>query len=147
MRDWARRLIVYGFLGLFGVVGIVFVVIAVGSAIHREAFIRTALRTRGTVTEMRPTRSTRTGAGTYVPVFRYTADDGETYLVVSDVSVGASAFSTGEKISVLYQQGHPESARIDAFTPLWLYSVIFAIGGVVFASVPIFVLLNRNRRS
>ena len=63
MRDWARRLMVYGFLGLFGVVGIVFVVIAVGSAIHREAFIRTALSTRGTVTEMRPTRSTRTGAG------------------------------------------------------------------------------------
>ena len=106
--------------GNFGLVGPLFLLIALDSAVHRAVFIHTALRAEGTVIEMRPTHSTRTGAGQYIPVFRYTADDGRVYIVISDVSVRRFSLSPGEQVRVLYQQGHPENARIDAFTPLWL---------------------------
>jgi hypothetical protein len=137
---------VYGFIGTFCLVGLLFLIIAAGSAVHRAVFIRAALHAEGTVIEMRPTHSTRTGAGTYIPVFRYTAHDGSSYIIVSDVSVGSSSFSPGEKVNVLYQQGHPENARIDAFTLLWLYSLVFGIVGVVFSGIPALILVNRIRQ-
>ena len=146
MPGLASRLIAYGFVGSFCVVGPLFLLIALNVAVHRAVFIHTALRAEGTVIEMRPTHSTRTGAGAYIPVFRYTADDGRIYIIVSDVSVRRLSLSEGEQVRVLYQQGHPENARIDAFTPLWLYSLIFGIVGAAFSSVPALILVNRMRQ-
>jgi hypothetical protein len=146
MPGLAPRLIAYGFVGSFCVVGPLFLLIALNAAVHRAVFIHTALRAEGTVIEMRPTHSTRTGAGTYIPVFHYTADDGRIYIIVSDVTVQRSSFSRGEQVTVLYQQGHPETARIDAFTPLWLFSIVFGIVGAAFSSIPAFILVNRMRQ-
>jgi uncharacterized protein DUF3592 len=146
MPGLAPRLIAYGFLGAFCLVGPLFLLIALDSAVHRAVFIHTALRAEGTVIEMRPTHSSRTGAGTYIPVFRYTADDGQAYIVVSDVSVRRLSLSEGEQVRVLYQQGHPENARIDAFTPLWLYPLIFGIVGAAFSSIPALILVSRIRQ-
>lgn len=146
MPGLASRLIAYGFVGAFCLVGPLFLLIALNAAVHRAVFIHTALRAEGTVIEMRSTHSTRTGAGTYIPVFRYTADDGRIYTIVSDVSVQPSSFSRGEQVTVLYQQGHPETARIDAFTPLWLFSIIFGIVGAAFSSIPALILVNRIRQ-
>lgn len=146
MPGWVPRLIAYGFLSAFCVVGPLFLLIALGSAAHRAAFIHTALRSQGTVIEMRPTHTTRHGAGAYIPVFRFRADDGRTYIIVSDVFVQPSSFSLGQQVTVLYQQGHPETARIDAFTPLWLFPLIFGIVGAAFSSIPALILVNRRRR-
>jgi hypothetical protein len=148
MPGLASRLIAYGFVGSFCLVGPLFLLIALNAAVHRAVFIHTALRAEGAVIEMRPTHSTRTGAGTltYIPVFRYTADDGRIYIIVSDVSVRSSSFSRGEQVTVLHQRGHPETARIDAFTPLWLFSIIFGIVGAAFSSIPALILVNRIRQ-
>jgi hypothetical protein len=146
MAGLTQRLIAYGFVGAFCLVGPLFLLVALGSAVHRAVFIHTALRAEGSVIEMRPTHSTRTGAGAFIPVFRYTANDGRVYIIVSDVTVRRLSFSPGEQVSVLYQQGHPENARIDAFTPLWLYSVIFGIVGAAFSSIPALILVNRMRQ-
>jgi len=62
------------------------------------------------------------------------------------VTVRRFSFSPGEQVSVLYQQGHPENARIDAFTPLWLYSLIFGIVGAAFSSIPALILVDRMRQ-
>lgn len=146
MAGLAQRLIAYGFVGAFCLVGPLFLLAALGSAVHRAVFIHSALRAEGTVIEMRPTHSTRTGAGAFIPVFRYTADDGRVYIIVSDVTVRRFSFSPGEQVSVLYQQGRPENARIDAFTPLWLYPLIFGIVGAAFSSIPALILVNRMRQ-
>jgi uncharacterized membrane protein len=145
MSGLAPKLLVFGFFGLFGVVGLVFLLIALSSAVHRAEFIHTAQRAEGTVIEMRPANGTRTRAGACVPVFRFMADDGQTYMVVSDVTVRRTAFSLGERVTVLYPEGHPENARINSFTPLWLFSMIFGIVGVVFLCVPGLLLLGRTR--
>jgi Protein of unknown function (DUF3592) len=146
MSGWAPRVIAYGFVGIFCLVGPLFLLIAIGSAVHRAVFIHSARQAEGTVIEMRPTRSTRTGAGTYIPVFQFTADDGRGYIIVSDVSVRSNAFSTGEQVRVLYERGHPENARMDAFTPLWLFSMVFGVVGAAFSIIPAFIVSNRVRQ-
>lgn len=145
MPGWAPRLIAYGFVGAFCVVGPLFLIIALSSAVHRAVFIHTALRAEATVIEMRPTRTTRHAAGMYIPLVRYTADDGRTYILVSDTPVRPSSLSLGEQVTVLYQQGHPETARIDAFSPLWTFSLVFGIVGAAFTSFPVLILVNRIR--
>lgn len=146
MPGLAPRLVVYGFIGAFGVVGALFLIIALDSAVHRTVFIHTALRAEGTVIEMQPTHTTRHWAGMYIPLVRYTADDGRMYILVSDTPVRPSSLSLRERVTVLYLQGHPETARIDAFSALWTVSLVFGIVGAAFSSIPGLILVNRIRQ-
>ena len=146
MAGLGPRLIAFGFIGAFCLVGPLFLLIALNSALHRAVFVHTALRAEGTVIEMRPTHSTRHDAGMDIPVFRFTGDDGRTYIIVSDVSAHPSSFFVGEQVAVLYQRGHPETARLDAFAPLWLFSLIFGIVGAAFTSLPALIFVNRMRQ-
>lgn len=146
MPGLAPRLTAYGFIGIFGLVGFLFLFIAIDSAAHQINFIHHALRAEGTVIDMQPTHSTRHWAGMYIPLVRYTADDGHMYILVSDIPVQPSALSRGEQVTVLYLQGHPETARIDASSSLWTFSLVFGIVGAAFSGVPGLMLLNRIRQ-
>ena len=146
MPGFAPRLIAYGLIGLFCIPGPLGLLIALDMTLHRAAFIHAALRTDGTVIEMRPVRTTRTGAGTCIPVFRFTADDGRLHIINSDVSVPFSTFKRGEGVRVLYLQTNPDIARIDAFSTLWQQSLVVGIWGVVWSMIPAFILVSRRRR-
>lgn len=146
MPSLAPRLIVYGFFGSFGVMGLLFLFIALNVAVHRAVFVHSALRAEGTVIEMQPTHTTRHWAGMYTPLVRYTADDGRMYILVSDIPVHPSSLSLGEQVTVLYAHGHPETARLDAFASLWTFSLVFGIVGAAFSSIPGFLLVNRMRQ-
>jgi len=63
-----QRLIAYGLLGLFCIPGPLGLLFALNLILHRAAFIHAANRTAGTVIWMEPVRTSRTGAGTCVPV-------------------------------------------------------------------------------
>jgi hypothetical protein len=105
--------------------------------------IYSGLRAEGTVIAKRQMGSTRV---TYAPVFQFTASDGRTYVVNSDVYGRESAFRYGEHVRVLYPQGHPESARIDAFAPLWTFPLVFGVVGAAFSVIPALVLVAWMRR-
>ena len=70
----------------------------------------------------------------------------QAHIIVSDVSVRSSAFTPGERVRVLYLGSDPENARIDAFSPLWLSSLIPGIVGAVFSGFPALILMRRMRR-
>jgi|SRR5271167_3903057 len=140
------RLIAYGFIGILCIPGPLGLLLALNVTLHRAAFIHTALRADGTVIEMRPVRTTRTGAGTYVPVFSFTANDGRLHVIVSDVSVQSSSFKRGDHVRVLFLQSNPEIAHIDAFSTLWQESLIIGIWGAVWFSFPALILVSRMRR-
>jgi hypothetical protein len=89
---------------------------------------------------------TRTGAGTYIPEFRFLANDGRLHIVNSDVSVPPSMFKRGEQVRVLYLQSNPEIAHLDAFWTLWQESLIVGIWGAVWSSIPVLLLVIRRRR-
>jgi hypothetical protein len=135
MPGLGARLIAYGFLGAFAFVGALFIVIAVNATVQRALFIHSALRAEGTVIELQPVHSTRHDAGTVVPVFRFTGNDGRIHLARSEVSVGASVYRVHDRVDVLYRPDQPQRACIDRFSILWRPSLIFGIVGAAFASV------------
>jgi hypothetical protein len=145
MPDLGPRLIAYGLIGIFCVPGPLGLLFALNLTLHRAAFIHTAVRTAGTVIWMEPVRTTRTGAGTCIPVFRFTATDGRLHIINSDVSVPLSTFKRGDQVGVLYLQNNPEIAHIDAFSTLWQESLVVAIWGAVWSSIPLLILVVRRR--
>jgi hypothetical protein len=146
MPGFGPRLIAYGLIGIFCIPGPLGLLFALYLIVHRVEFIHTAVRTDGTVIWMEPVRTTRTGAGTSVPQFRFTANDGRLHIINSDISVPSSTFKRGEQIHVLYLQSNPENARIDAFSTLWQQSLVVGIWGTVWSGIPLFVLVIRRRR-
>ena len=146
MASLGSRLIAYVFIGLFCIPGPLGLLFFANLALHRAAFTRAALRTDGIVTWLEPVRTTRTGAGTYVPVFSFTATDSRLHIINSDVSVPFSTFQRGERIRVLYREDNPDIAHIDAFSTLWQESVVVGIWGGVWSSIPVLILAFRLRR-
>ena len=148
MPSLGPRLIAYGLIGISCVPGPLGLLFALDLTLHRASFIHTALRTDGTVIWMEPVRTTRTGAGTYTPVFRFTANDGRLQIINSDVSVPFSTFKRGDRVRVLYLQSTPGIARIDAFSTLWQESLVVGVGiwGAVWSSIPVLILVIRRRR-
>jgi hypothetical protein len=95
---------------------------------------------------MEPVRTTRTGARTAIPQFRFTANDGGLHIINSDTSVPFSTFKRGDRVRVLYLQSNPETAHIDAFSTLWQESLVVGIWGAVWSGIPVFILVTRWRR-
>ena len=143
MKDLVARLIAYIFIGTFCVAGPLCLVVALGSAGQRAALLYSGLRADGTVIAKRSTGSSRV---TYAPVFQFTASDGRTYVVSSDVYGRESAFRYGERVPVIYQPRHPEGARIDAFAQLWTLPLIVGVVGAGFSIIPALVLAQWLRR-
>ena len=137
------RLIASLFVGSFCIVGPLCLLVAAGSGLERAALVYSGLRAEGTVIAKRPSGSSHV---TYAPVFQFTASDGRAYVVISDVSGRESAFSYGERVSVLYRPDHPESARIDAFAPLWTFPLVFGVVGAAFSVIPTLMWVNWKRK-
>jgi hypothetical protein len=146
MPGLGPRLLAYGLIGLFCIPGPLGLLLALDLIVHRAVFIHNALRADGTVIGMVPVRTTRTGAGTCIPEFRFTASDGQLHLIDSDISVPSSTFRVGDTVRVLYLQNNPEVARISAFSTLWQESLVVSIWGAVWSIIPVFILVIRNRR-
>jgi uncharacterized protein DUF3592 len=146
MPDLGPRLIAYGLIGIFCIPGPLGLLFALNLTLHRAEFIHTAIRTDGTVIWMEPVRTTRTGAGTCIPQFRFTATDGRLHIIDSDVSVPSSTFKRGERVRVLYLESNPEIAHIDAFSTLWQKSLVVGIWGAVWSGIPVLILVIRRRR-
>jgi hypothetical protein len=68
------------------------------------------------------------------------------YTIVSDVSVRRSVFAPGDRVDVLYLPADPENACLDAFTPLWLSTVVPAVVGFAFLTFPALILVAHTRQ-
>ncbi len=143
MKDFIARLIAYVFVGSFCLAGPLLLAVALGSAVQRTALVYAGLHADGTVIARRSTGSTRV---TYAPVFRFTASNGRTYVVGSDLYGPESAFRYGEHVPVIYREDHPESARIDRFAPLWTLPLVAGAVGGAFSVIPALLWVSRRRR-
>lgn len=143
MNKLVARLIAYVFVAGFCVIGPLLLVAAFDSVMQRLELLHSGLSAEGTVIAKRSTASTR---AIYAPVFQFTARDGHSYVVSSDVYGLESAFRDGQHVRVLYRQAHPESARIDAFAQLWAFPLIFGVVGGSFSLIPVLLLASWVRR-
>jgi hypothetical protein len=143
MKEFIGRLIGFVFLGSFCVAGPLLLILALGTAVQRAALVFSGLHAEATVIGARQSGSTRP---TYAPVFQFTASDGRSYTVSSDVYGKQSANRYGSQVQVLYPSNHPERARIDAFAQLWTLPLVIGVVGAGFSVVPGIVLVSWMRR-
>lgn len=119
MPSPASRIIVHLFLLVILLAGPILLTLAAVASAGNLIFICNAATTDGTILDLHGVDSSK-DPDSYAPVFRFTADDGRTYIVVSNSSTAPPGFSVGEHVRVLYQKGRPESAKIDTLYQLWL---------------------------
>jgi hypothetical protein len=70
----------------------------------------------------------------YAPVFSFTAADGNTHTVTSDISSSPAGFDIGDSVKVRYDPASPQAARIHSFFQTWGVVVISGVAGVAFVS-------------
>jgi hypothetical protein len=149
MSAFVARAIASLFIGVLWAVSVFLLAVALTLFVHSAIFVHNAFHTNGVVIEMREMRSiNRTARPAYKPVFRFTANDGQTYVVASNTGGPLSDFAIGELVKVLYIKNRPKTARIDSFAQLWFLPLIFGIlgGTATILLVQIGRVRSRQRR-
>ena len=135
-------------LFLFGLVGIGMLVGGIFFFISTKQFVRTALRTQGTVVDL-ILRKNEDGRYTYAPKVTFTANNGDQYTFVSGASANPPAFDRGEIIEVLYLAENPQGAKINTLSTLYSLPLIMGGMGLVFSligGIPGFLFLRRKKQ-
>jgi hypothetical protein len=133
MSTMIARLIAYFFVGVLYAVGPLLLLIAIASSIPTAEFVLASTATDGTIVELERVYSKR-HRYVYEPVFRFTANDGQTHMIRSDSNTALVPFKRGDRIRVLYLKDHPETARVDTLPQLWMPQLILAVLGAVFTA-------------
>ena len=145
MPSLPPRIIAYLFLGIFCAAGPVMLLIAVGTGMERALFVRSSISAEGVIVALRPAHPYRPTDRSRFPVFRFTATDGRSFTVTSNIAQSPSPWRFGDPVPVLYQQDHPENAHLDSFVQLWEPQVILGIVGGGFSVIPLLILFGRRR--
>jgi hypothetical protein len=96
--------------------------------IIRILFIRRAVTTQGTVTDLE-SHHDREGGSSYSPVVTFSTPDGQSHQFSSNVASQPPAYQVGERVPVKYLANNPQRAKIGTPGSLWLLPAIFvAIG-------------------
>jgi hypothetical protein len=104
--------------------------VSLGFTIHTTAFIHSALRATGIVQRLDQRFDDQDISPQYAPVFKFLADDGQSYTVASATATGPPSFVAGQKVEVLYRKGNPGGAVINSFWELWLVSMVLMFIGL-----------------
>jgi hypothetical protein len=125
---------------LFVGAGCVCLVVAIGATLYSWNFIRTALRTTGTVIEMREQTDKETGDKLHAPTVAFHDPDGTERRITSNLYSDPPLHRVGDTVPVLYQPDAPDSARVDGFWYHWGLTTIAGLLGGLQLSVGLVVL-------
>ena len=144
MPSLPARIIAYFFVGILCAAGPVMLLIAAGTGIERALFVRSSLSAEGVIVGLSPVRSHRPTDKSRRPVFRFTAKNGTSFTITSNIAQSPSPWRFGDRVRVLYQPDHPENAHIDSFLQLWMPQVIVGIVGGAFSAMPFLIFVRRR---
>ena len=125
-----RRPLFYRILRLFGL-GLLIsfaccLTVSAGFVIHTGWFIQNSTRTEGRIIALTPMIDSENQTTNYAPIFRFTANNGQTYTITASVASNPPGFDVGDPIKILYPKNEPENARIDSFGQLWFIPMVIA---------------------
>jgi hypothetical protein len=127
------------------VVGPCFLAIALGFALHTWVFLNRSQGTTARIVGMVSTRYEDQDSVGFAPVFTFTAIDGHSYTVTSDVFAYPPEYVVGQRVPVLYEKTNPVRARLDSFWQLWLFPFAFGLIGGLGAGTGYLLLLYDRR--
>jgi hypothetical protein len=115
------------------VVGPVLIVYSIFSFVHTRYFVRHCAETVGEVIRLERSYSGgQVGGYEYAQVFSFSAADGRSYTVTSDVSSSPAGFDIGEQVNVRYDPKNPNDAKIHTFLQTWGSAGISLFVGAMF---------------
>jgi len=133
---------------LFGVTFFVFgpcvLLWALISLYRTHVFLHSSQSADATVIQMKEILSLNHARRSYAPVFTFLAGDGRSYTVTSKMANNPPAFKVGEHATAHYEKGHPELARLDSFSQLWLFDLSEGILGFLFTLLLLAVIFARK---
>lgn len=119
----------YLFGGLFGMIGVIMLLIAVKNLIENINFLRTSERIEAKcvsfVTSYNNTSTTRHGRHRtmYRPVLEFQPPDAEKAIrITAQTASHPPAYNIGELAEVRYLAKNPHGARLNLFWELWLWT-------------------------
>jgi Protein of unknown function (DUF3592) len=134
------------FVASFLVLGGLFSVLGIGWFVATKSFLRRAARTEGTVVGHEQ-RASRDSDGTTSTLFHSIVEFADTAGNTQRVTMAAGSnpidYAAGSVVPILFDPEKPTDARIECFSHLWLFPLIFTgLGSVaVVAGVVGWVLL------
>lgn len=130
----------------FFVLGPCMLVAAFISAYRTHMFLRGSESAAATIIQMKEVRSLNHARRSYAPIFTFIAGDGHSYTVNSDMATNPPAFKVGEHATAHYERGHPDLARLDSFSQLWLFDLMEGIFGLLFTLLLLAVIFARQNQ-
>ena len=128
----------------FFVLGPCSLIWALVSAWRTHLFLERSVSAQSTVVQLKLIRGLHHSNDGFAPTFTFAAD-GRNYTVTSDYATAPPAFKIGEHVIVHYEKGHPERARLESFTQLWLFDLIGGALGALFTLAFLGVIFARTR--
>ncbi len=138
------------FGGLFGLVGVSFLVVAAFTISSEIEFRKDAIAAPGVVVDLVATQGSK-GGTVYKPVFEFTDRGDVARRVTGSIASSPPSFRRGEAVRVLYRSENPEGAQIDSFMESWFLPLIFGVLGTVFTGIAggcgVYFLRKQRQRS
>jgi hypothetical protein len=138
------RLIAYFFVGCLYAVGPLLLLIAIASSVPTARFISAGIAADGTIIDLNRVYLPSRSKEVYLPVFRFTADDGQTHMIMANSNANWIPFKRGDHVRVVYLKDHFETARIDSIPQLWMAQIILAFIGAVFCALSIWMIRRKS---
>ncbi len=115
----------------FCFVGLLFLGRALWGALSTASQLRESIAVVGRIVSIDQVHRVRRSGFTYVPVFRFTLENGQPFTVASGVHSNPPEFKLGEAVKVYYKRDHPEGAVINSLGQLWMGDVALAFVGLI----------------
>src|SRR4051794_376600 len=114
---------------IFGGIGLVLLLVALGFAINTALFISQAAVADGTVIAAAPPGSTYKSVATIT----FTTNSGREVEFTSSVRTSPPEFRQGQRVRVFYNPSDPAgSAQAESFISQWFFPALFGFLGLVF---------------
>lgn len=131
--DWVTVL-----SSIFALVGAAMLIAAGRQYTRRRVFLRNSATASGIVVAL--TQNRDRDEISYFPKVKFQTPLGRQVTFQSEMGISSEAKQIGEAVAVRYRPDQPYLAEIDAFTPLWGLTLLFAGLGVVFLFVGLGIL-------
>jgi hypothetical protein len=105
------------------------------SAVRTKKFLDSSFEVNGEVIRLERSATRDRYGYTYAPVFSFTAANGMTYTVTSDISSSPPSFTAGDFVRVRYDPTNPGNARIHSFFQTWGTAAVLGGAGAIFLAV------------
>ena len=131
---------------VFALAGLGALVCSGVTAVDSHQIVEGGITAQGEVVSLKRERSRgRRGGGSYYPVFRFTAQDGQEYRVKHNQGSNPPAWTKGEKVELIYLPDNPEKAVPNTFWGKYAVPFFLAIFGTGFTVLGSFVAWHSRK--